>query len=109
MFTTNPYGSYEIYFNSTVNKRGVGILIKKCSPFTVLAEKRDCEENILILRVRHTASGKEFLDRQYLQYGPNKYEPRFFLSLRELLAHAASREVTETALLVMNLPGTIRI
>ncbi len=60
MFTTNPYSSHEIYFNSSVNKRGVGILIKKCSPFTVLAEKRDCEENILILHVRHTASGKEF-------------------------------------------------
>jgi hypothetical protein len=28
-FRTNPYGAYKFYFNSTRNKRGVGILIKK--------------------------------------------------------------------------------
>jgi hypothetical protein len=28
-FRTNPYGSYNFYYNSTKNKRGVGILLKK--------------------------------------------------------------------------------
>jgi hypothetical protein len=28
-FKINPYGSYDFYYNSKANKRGVGILIKK--------------------------------------------------------------------------------
>jgi exonuclease III len=28
-FRTNPYGSYDFFSNSTKNKRGVGILLKK--------------------------------------------------------------------------------
>jgi hypothetical protein len=33
MFLNNPYGQYNLWFNSTSNKRGVGILIKKNSLF----------------------------------------------------------------------------
>jgi hypothetical protein len=29
IFLHNPYGSYDCYFNSSSNTRGVGILIKK--------------------------------------------------------------------------------
>ena len=84
----NPYCAYRLISNSKRNKRGVGILIKKNSPFAVIAEKRDREENILILRIRHTTTGKEFLIGSI--YGPNKHEPRFFLSLRELIADAGA-------------------
>jgi hypothetical protein len=33
LFLNNPYGQYNAWFNSTQNKRGVGILIKKKSLF----------------------------------------------------------------------------
>ena len=38
MFLTNPYGSYDFYYNSTMSNRGVGILIKKNLNVSVLAE-----------------------------------------------------------------------
>ena len=38
MFLTNPYGSYDFYYNSTMSSRGVGILIKKNLNVSVLAE-----------------------------------------------------------------------
>jgi exonuclease III len=82
-FRTNPYGSYEFFAHSTKNKRGVGILIKKSSNFTVLREKRDADENCLILHVRKTGTNLEFLVGSI--YGPNRHEPAFFTSLRDLL------------------------
>jgi exonuclease III len=35
-FRTNPHSSYEFYANSTMNRRGVGILLKRSSSFSVL-------------------------------------------------------------------------
>jgi len=61
----------------------VGILIKKSSNFTVLREKRDADENCLILHVRKTGTNLEFLVGSI--YGPNRHEPAFFTSLRNLL------------------------
>ncbi len=40
-FRTNPYGGYDFFYNSTQNKRGVGILLKKSACFSVLEEKRE--------------------------------------------------------------------
>jgi exonuclease III len=82
-FRTNRYGSYNFYYNSTKNKRGVGILLKKNSNFTVLDELRDREENTLLLRLRHEGTNTEFLVGSV--YGPNKYDPEFFTNLRHLL------------------------
>jgi hypothetical protein len=59
-FRTNPYGGYEFFYNSTQNKRGVGILLKKSACFSVLEEKRDVNENILLLRVIKEGNAREF-------------------------------------------------
>ena len=53
MFQTNPYGSYEFYYNSSTSSRGVGILIKTNLNVSVRAEARDSSENILALRIQH--------------------------------------------------------
>jgi exonuclease III len=85
-FRTNPYGSYDFYYNSTKNKRGVGILLKKNANFTVLEESRDQEENALLLRLRHEGTSTEFIVISI--YGPNRFDPDFFTSLRHLLRNA---------------------
>jgi exonuclease III len=82
-FRTNPYGAYDFYANSTRNKRGVGILIKKNSNFSVLEERRDAEENILTLRLLHQGNNRELIVGSI--YGPNRAEPQFFNNLRDLL------------------------
>jgi len=80
-FRTNPYGSYEFYSNSTKNKRGVGILLKKSCNFVVLDELRDVEkENFLILRLQQLGNNSVFYVGAI--YGPNGYEPGFFTGLK---------------------------
>ena len=51
MFLTNPYCSYKFFYNSSLNSRGVGILIKNNLNIAVLGEARDSRENILALRI----------------------------------------------------------
>jgi len=82
-FRTNPYGAYDFYSNSTRNKRGVGILIKKNSNFSVIEERRDVEENILVLRLLHQGNNREIIIGSI--YGPNRVEPQFYNNLRQLL------------------------
>jgi exonuclease III len=50
-FLSNPYGSYEFFFNSNNSSRGVGILINKKLDFSVEAIERDAEHNILGLAI----------------------------------------------------------
>jgi exonuclease III len=80
----NPYGAYIPYFNSTRNKRGVGILLGKSCDFSVEKEERDGAENILLLRLKKKGSNFQFIVGAI--YGPNGYEPRFFEDIRRLLA-----------------------
>ncbi len=87
-FRTNPYGGYDFFYNSTQNKRGVGILLKKSACFSVLEEKRDVNENILLLRVTKEGNAREFYICAI--YGPNRYEPAFFQDLRTLLADSGN-------------------
>ena len=56
MFQTNPYGSYEFYYNSSTSSRGVGILIKTNLNVSVRAEARDSSENILALQIQKVQS-----------------------------------------------------
>ncbi len=90
-FRTNPYGGYDFYYNSTQNKRGVGILLKKSACFSVLEEKREVNENILLLRVIKEGNAREFFICAI--YGPNRYEPAFFQDLRTLLADSGNKPV----------------
>ncbi len=90
-FRTNPYGSYDFFYNSTQNKRGVGILLKKSACFSVLEERRDANENILLLRVTKEGNAREFYICAI--YGPNRFEPAFFQDLRTLLADSGNKPV----------------
>jgi exonuclease III len=76
-FRTNPYCSYNCYFNSRSNKRGVGILIKTNSGITVLQEIRREDDNSILLRVEH--KGNVFILASI--YGPNTHCPLFFENL----------------------------
>jgi hypothetical protein len=79
IFRNNPYGSYDCWFNSTSNKRGVGILIKRSFNVTALRTKADPEENYLLLEV--AMSGNNLILGSV--YGPNTQNIQFFNRLRE--------------------------
>jgi hypothetical protein len=78
-FRTNPYGSYQLIHNSSMNKRGVGILLKNSLNFTVLDVKKDRGDNILCAKLQ--LNGKVFIICAI--YGPNKHDPTFFTDLRD--------------------------
>jgi exonuclease III len=80
-FRTNPHCSYRFFHNSHSNKRGVGILIKHTINFSVLAEERDEDDNILGLKI--VIEGKELVI--FSIYGPNHHNPEFFNTLRTCL------------------------
>jgi hypothetical protein len=85
-FRTNPHCSYKFFHNSHSNKWGVGILIKHTINFSVLAEERDEEDNILGLKI--DIEGKELVICSI--YGPNHHNPAFFTSLRTCLTRLGS-------------------
>jgi exonuclease III len=70
----NPYGKYRFFYNSTKNKRGVGILIKNDLQIDVLEQRSSDCENILALHSR--IAGSEVLLVSI--YGPNLNDPAFF-------------------------------
>jgi exonuclease III len=80
----NPYGAYTPHFNSTRNKRDVGILLRKSCDFSVEQEERDVAENSLLLRLKKKGSNFQFIVGAI--YGPNGYDPRFFEDIRTSLA-----------------------
>jgi hypothetical protein len=82
-FKINPHCSYQFLYNSSKNKRGVGILIKHSLTFTVLGETRDPEENFLVLHLE--IEGKRFTLCSV--YGPNQVQPAFFNSLKESISN----------------------
>jgi exonuclease III len=78
MFLSNPIASYTFMFNSTKNKRGVGILIKKGADISVQDRWDEPDENALLLKV--TISGETFVIGSI--YGPNEVCPIFFERLK---------------------------
>ncbi len=80
-FRTNPYGSYQFIHNSSMNKRGVGILLKNSLNFTVLDVKKDRADNILCAKLQ--LDGKVFIICAI--YGPNKHDPSFFTDLKDCI------------------------
>ncbi len=79
-FRTNPYGGYELVYNLTMNKRGVGILLKISTCFRICEKWRDPAENSLLLKLQ--IEGKPFTFIVGCIYGPNNHEPVFFDYLR---------------------------
>ena len=42
-FLMNPYGAYKFFYNSSMNKRGTGILVKNDIPFLEIRREADPE------------------------------------------------------------------
>ena len=78
VFKTNPYGSFTFLHHSSMNKRGVGILINNNIDFSVLEREEDPEENFLLLRI--TLRGHQAILGSV--YGPNEFNPQFFDRLK---------------------------
>jgi exonuclease III len=73
-----PYGQYSIICNSSKNSRGVGILYKTSLNLTIIGERRDMDENILL--VKASVSGCTFIIGSI--YGPNGTDRRFYENLQ---------------------------
>ncbi len=82
MFIYNPTHSYDAYFHSSKNRRGVGILISKKLSYTVEKFYRDTDENILglILKI------DDFSLRAFSIYGPNHDDKNFFKEIDSFLS-----------------------
>jgi exonuclease III len=80
-FLTNPYGSYNFFFHSGANSRGVGVLIKNSVPFVVDAVEKDANYNTL--GVVLTIEGKKILLLSI--YGPNKPCDDFFPFIEKII------------------------
>jgi exonuclease III len=73
----NMYDGYECYFNSSQNKRGVGILINKKISYLVQERRDDPAENFLLLKV--SIAGEPIIIGSV--YGPNNTDLQFFHNL----------------------------
>jgi exonuclease III len=78
-FQLNMYDGFECFFNSTRNKRGVGILINKKISYTVSERVADTDENFLLLKL--SIAGKGIVLGSV--YGPNVVDLQFFEKLEE--------------------------
>jgi hypothetical protein len=77
LFNCNLFDSYELIFNSTRNKRGVGILINRKICLDIDEEYRDEDENVLLIRGSY--KGDKFILGSI--YGPNESNEGFFTNL----------------------------
>jgi exonuclease III len=82
-FLNNPYTKYKFFFNSSKNKRGVGILIKNDLQIEILEQRNSECENVIALHIR--LAGTEILLVSI--YGPNSNDPEFFNFLTNLYAN----------------------
>jgi exonuclease III len=81
LFLNNPYEKYVAFFNSSKNKRGVGILIKNSLQAEVLRQIRSEDENILLLEIRIKGTVCACISI----YGPNNNDPLFFETLNRII------------------------
>ena len=77
-FLMNPYGAYKFFYNSSMNKRGTGILVKNDIPFLELRREEYPDENFLILR----AEIKGTVLTIGSIYGPNCHDRTFFYKIK---------------------------
>ena len=82
IFRINPYRSYSIVYNSKKNSRGVGILFANNLSYTILEERRDEEDNWLL--VKCLLAGKTCILGAI--YGPNQVDENFFTGLANALS-----------------------
>jgi exonuclease III len=85
----NPYGPYHAIFNSTKNKRGVGILIHNNVAFSAEETVRDPEENYILVRLR--IHEEVFIIGAV--YGPNVTNENFFRNLEHDISRLGDHPV----------------
>jgi exonuclease III len=86
LFLNNPYEKYNAYFNSTQNKRGVGILIKNNLQAQILDISSSEDENLI--QIRATIRGSEVC--LICIYGPNNNDLQFFENLANYIRLAGN-------------------
>jgi exonuclease III len=77
LFLVNQNGSYDLIANSSQNKRGVGILLNRNLPYTIIEQVSDPGENFILLKI-DINGGILILGALY---GPNEHNPGFFIDL----------------------------
>jgi exonuclease III len=77
IFQMNSYCQYNFLVNSTMNKRGTGILIKHDIPYSEHGRAADPEENFLLILAE--IKGKKIILGSI--YGPNDHNKDFFTRL----------------------------
>jgi exonuclease III len=88
-FACNNTAQYNLFHNSSMNKRGVGILININTMYTILDRYTDPQENILGLKL--SLFGYEMW--AVAIYGPNNNDNTFFDNLRSLLGRCGDTPV----------------
>jgi hypothetical protein len=81
-FRYNKYGQYDFIYNSSQNRRRVGILIKHNLNYTIEHEYRDNNENILCVLLNID----NYRFRCASVYGPNNNDRAFFNNLSTVLS-----------------------
>ncbi len=82
MFLTSSNKSYQFFYNSEKNSRGVGILIDSSLSFSIIDSYKDTNQNILGLNIK--INGTELFIASI--YGPNDNEKCFFDDLSNVLS-----------------------
>jgi exonuclease III len=81
-FRYNKFNQYDFFYNSSQNRRGVGILIKHNLNYSIEQVYNDKNENILCL----TLTIDDFRFRCAAVYGPNLNDRSFFNDLTHILS-----------------------
>ncbi len=82
IFLTNSNKSYQFFYNSEKNSRGVGILIDSSLSFSITDSFKDANQNILGLNLK--IDGTEVFIASI--YGPNDNDKCFFEDLTHVLS-----------------------
>jgi exonuclease III len=83
IFTCNSNKSYDFYFNSSMSKRGVGILLSRSLTYSIKSEYSDTSENILGLVLTIQGCTVKLCSI----YGPNHNDKLFFENLARFLGN----------------------
>jgi exonuclease III len=80
-FINNLYEKYDMYYNSTKNRRGVAILFKNSLQYEILEQKNSECENIMLVKAKIKNHEIVLIS----VYGPNNVDMEFFTTLNDYL------------------------
>ena len=85
--TCTEWGNYDLYINSSMNRRGVVTIIKKSSNIEVIEQLFSDDQNSLILKIKKNDYPLIIVNI----YGPTQGEsPNFLIDLKNILAQYAN-------------------